>query len=182
MKVLELSFLTKLPVLSSDGIWFEVDTPLGRRWLKKEDADIETPVKGSGDDIVQTGEAFLNLPYLWGGMSGFGYDCSGFVFNMLKANGRSAPRDAGDQANGGEEVSFSSPKRGDLLFFAYEEGKGRVHHVGIYRGNGEMLHSPKRENRLRSYLLKAQFMKRAVCHQALFLIRTGGLACKRALY
>ncbi len=36
MKVLELSFLTKLPVLSSDGIWFEVDTPLGRRWLKKK--------------------------------------------------------------------------------------------------------------------------------------------------
>jgi len=45
-KVLELSFLTKLPVLSSDGIWFEVDTPLGRKWLKKGDADLETPVKG----------------------------------------------------------------------------------------------------------------------------------------
>jgi cell wall-associated NlpC family hydrolase len=163
MKVLELSFLTKLPVLSSDGIWFEVDTPLGRRWLKKEDADIETPVKGSGDDIVQTGEAFLNLPYLWGGMSGFGYDCSGFVFNMLKANGCAAPRDAGDQANSGKEVSFSSPKRGDLLFFAYEEGKGRVHHVGIYCGNGEMLHSPKTGKSIEVIPLKGTIYEKELC-------------------
>ncbi|MCY7754174.1 C40 family peptidase [Bacillus haynesii] len=162
-RILELSFLTKLPVLSSNGIWFEVDTPLGRKWLKKGDADLETPVKGSGDDIVQTGQAFLNLPYLWGGMSGFGYDCSGFVFNMLKANGHSAPRDASDQAKGGKEVSFSSPKRGDLLFFAYEEGRGRVHHVGIYCGNGQMLHSPKTGKSIEVIPLKGTIYEKELC-------------------
>ncbi|MDI5789837.1 NlpC/P60 family protein [Bacillus licheniformis] len=63
---------------------------------------------------------------------------------------------------------LQQPEAGRFTVFAYEEGRGRVHHVGIYCGNGEMLHSPKRANRSRSYLLKVQFMKRAVCHQALF--------------
>ncbi|MFT0802267.1 C40 family peptidase [Bacillus swezeyi] len=162
-KEFELSFLTKLSVLSEDRSWFEVATPLGRKWLKKEDARISASAKGSGKDIVQTGKTFLNLPYLWGGMSGFGYDCSGFAFNMLKANGYHAPRDAGDQAQGGKEISFSSPEQGDLLFFAYEEGKGRVHHVGIYCGNGQMLHSPKTGKSIEIISLKDTIYEKELC-------------------
>lgn len=64
---------------------------------------------------------------------------------MLKANGFIIPRDAADQATAGIEVDKDKAESwqvGDLLFFAYEEGKGRLHHVGIYYGNGLMIHSP----------------------------------------
>ncbi|QHZ46495.1 C40 family peptidase [Bacillus sp. NSP9.1] len=162
-KELELSFLTKLAVLSEESGWFEVATPLGRKWLKKADATIKGHRKGSGKDIVQTGKAFLNLPYLWGGMSGFGYDCSGFVFNMLKANGHLVPRDAGDQAKGGKDVSLSHLEEGDLLFFAYEEGQGRVHHVGIYCGEGRMLHSPKTGKSIEIISLKGTVYEKELC-------------------
>lgn len=160
---LELSFLTKLAILDEDSAWFQVETPLGPRWLKKEDAKVKGNPKGSGKDIVQTGEAFLNLPYLWGGMSGFGYDCSGFARHMLIANGYSAPRDAGDQATGGKAVPFSGAEPGDLLFFAYGEGKGRVHHVGIYYGNGKMLHSPKTGKTIEIISLEDTVYEKELC-------------------
>lgn len=143
----EISFLTELPVMKSSREWLHVDTPRGERLIKKEDAAIfkqKQPVSlGSGTDIVKSGEAFLGLSYLWGGMSGFGFDCSGFVYSMYKANGYQISRDAGDQAEDGKEVPLHQLKPGDLLFFAYEKGKGRIHHVGIYYGDGKMLHSPK---------------------------------------
>ena len=54
--------------------------------------------KASCPRAVDKGLHFLDLPYLWGGMSSYGYDCSGFTYNMLKACGYAIPRDAGDQA------------------------------------------------------------------------------------
>lgn len=143
----EISFLTELPITKRGREWLHVHTPIGKRLIKTEDATIihqnESLSHGSGIDIVTSGEAFLGLPYLWGGMSGFGYDCSGFVYSMCKANGYRLSRDAGDQVLEGKEVPLHHLETGDLLFFAYEEGKGRIHHVGIYYGNGKMLHSPK---------------------------------------
>ncbi|MEH6975229.1 MULTISPECIES: C40 family peptidase [unclassified Bacillus (in: firmicutes)] len=173
----ELSFLTSLPVFGEESAWYQVDTPLGPRRLRKEDAGTLSGEKGSGKDIVQTGEAFLHLPYLWGGMSGFGYDCSGFAYSMLKANGYFAPRDAGDQAKGGREVPFSRPEPGDLLFFAYEEGQGRVHHVGIYCGNGKMLHSPKTGKTIEIISIEDTVYEKELCAiRRYFSPKTGGTA------
>ncbi|SDK14808.1 C40 family peptidase [Sediminibacillus albus] len=142
---LELSYLTELPVLEEDESTVCVRLPAGSGFLSKEDIHIyqQEMAKGSGDDIVQAGEAFLGLPYFWGGMSSFGYDCSGFAYNMHKANGYQIPRDATDQATmDGEEIPLDQLEPGDLLFFSYDEGKGKLHHVGIYYGAGKMLHSP----------------------------------------
>ncbi|MCQ2009102.1 NlpC/P60 family protein [Sporolactobacillus sp. STSJ-5] len=61
---------------------------------------------------------------------------------MFYAGGYLIPRDADDQSILGKAVSFENVLPGDLLFFAYERGKGYVHHVGIYVGNGKMIHSP----------------------------------------
>lgn len=142
----ELSFQTRLPVIKEDSEWIDIKTPLGKGKVKSADAHVfdtlENVPKGTGKDIVAAGEMFIGLPYLWGGMSSFGFDCSGFSYTMCKANGYEIPRDAHDQAAAGEKVELGVIQPGDLLFFAYEEGKGSLHHVGIYYGDGKLLHSP----------------------------------------
>ncbi|RLQ94306.1 C40 family peptidase [Falsibacillus albus] len=145
-RVLLLSYQTILPVLEKTSTIVKVQTPIGTGFLKAEETTVypsaaHIPV-GSGKAIIAYGEQFLGLPYLWGGMSSYGYDCSGFSYNMCKANGVIIPRDAHDQAESGEKVELDQISPGDLLFFAYEEGKGSLHHVGIYYGDGKMLHSP----------------------------------------
>ncbi|RKQ34359.1 C40 family peptidase [Oceanobacillus halophilus] len=146
-KVMKLSYQTLLPVAAVGDNRVEVKTAHGNRFLPLQDVRIfqteEGIEPGSGENIVKAGEPYLNLSYFWGGMSAFGYDCSGLAYATHKANGYKIPRDAGDQANAGSEVPLDSLEIGDLLFFAYEEGKGKIHHVGIYYGDGKMLHSPQ---------------------------------------
>lgn len=139
---------TILPVIRNHSAYTLVHTPLGEALIWSEDIEIspgiEAFVTRPGKDLISGARKFLELPYLWGGMSPYGYDCSGFTYNMLKANGYFIPRDASDQAKSGTEVNFkdmSSWEIGDLLFFA-NEGTDAVRHVGIYYGNGQMIHSP----------------------------------------
>ncbi len=145
--LLELSYATRLPVVNIESDRVEVMIPTGIGFLSATDVEVfdslENFEQRDGASIVQSGEQFLGLPYLWGGMSSYGYDCSGFSYNMCKANGYIIPRDAHDQAAAGTEVELDVLQPGDLLFFAYEEGKGSIHHVGIYYGEGKLLHSPK---------------------------------------
>jgi cell wall-associated NlpC family hydrolase len=143
---MEVSFLTALPFISEEGAWTRVATPDGPRLLKTKDVEIHAgkPVRDGniGEAIVSTAKRFLGLHYLWGGMSAFGYDCSGFAYSMHRAHGILIPRDASDQAQAGKWIEKEEMLPGDLLFFAHEEGKGRVHHVGIYIGDNQMIHSP----------------------------------------
>lgn len=161
---IELSFLTALPLLSTDPEWTQVATPHGTRFLKTEDVRV---VEGSpvvagniGESIVNTGNKFLDLHYLWGGMSGFGYDCSGFAHSMHLAHGIQIPRDAGDQAHSGRLVEKEDLLPGDLLFFAHDEGKGRIHHVGIYAGNNQMIHSPESKSAIELISLAGHKLER----------------------
>lgn len=92
------------------------------------------------DHLVPTALQYLNAPYQWGGKSPFGIDCSGLVQMVYKINGHALPRDAKDQANEGEVLSFveeSSP--GDLAFFDNEEGV--ISHVGIIMQNNHVIHA-----------------------------------------
>ncbi|HZG18087.1 MAG TPA: NlpC/P60 family protein [Candidatus Bathyarchaeia archaeon] len=143
---MEISFLTSLPLLDTDAQWTQVLTPHGPRLLKTSEVQVvdgKPSNEGNvGQSIVNTAKRFLNLHYLWGGMSAFGYDCSGFAHSMHLAHGIVIPRDASDQAQSGTWVEKEDLLPGDLLFFAHEEGKGRVHHVGIYAGDHQMIHSP----------------------------------------
>ncbi|MGE6631082.1 NlpC/P60 family protein [Bacillus sp. NPDC077027] len=141
----EISFLTKLALIKEETDLLIVDTPIGQREIKKEGVIYESTLSASacGMKVVNTGMQFLGLAYLWGGMSGFGYDCSGFAYNMYKACGHLLPRDASDQAQVGKNILFQEMEPGDLMFFADQKGQGAVRHVGIYAGEGMMLHSPK---------------------------------------
>ena len=139
---------TILPIVDNNSSYTLVHTPLGEAIIWSEDVEIspgiESFVKRSGADLISCASKFLELPYFWGGMSPYGYDCSGFSYNMLKAHGYFIPRDAGDQAVNGIAVDRDDNtvwEVGDLLFFA-NEGTAAVRHVGIYFGNGQMIHSP----------------------------------------
>jgi hypothetical protein len=149
--LIELSYLTSLPVLEETEEWVKVKTPEGMGYLKAGEVRLidgppmaPIPVEDHiGRGIVEQGKRFLDLPYLWGGMSSFGYDCSGFAYNMHKYFGISIPRDASDQAKQGTLIEKEQLEPGDLLFFAHEEGRGNIHHVGIYAGFKQMIHSPE---------------------------------------
>lgn len=167
-----LSYQTMLPVISKDENWIQVQTPAGEGFLRVEDAiiypSLEKIPRGSGKDIVAAGEKFLQLPYLWGGMSSFGYDCSGFSYSMCKANGYIIPRDAHDQAQAGKRIALTEIEPGDLLFFAYEEGKGSIHHVGIYYGEDKLIHSPKTGKCIEIIELKDTVYEKELCEARRF--------------
>ncbi|MCL1631762.1 C40 family peptidase [Sporolactobacillus sp. CPB3-1] len=143
-KVFELSFGTVLPLI--DEIPFDevkVDSPLGPGILLKKDVILpDEQHLHTGTEIVRNAERFLELPYLWSGTSAYGYDCSGFTYSMLRVGGYFIPRDADEQSLLGLSIDPAEAAPGDLLFFAYEKGKGYVHHVGIYYDEGRFIHSP----------------------------------------
>ncbi len=90
--------------------------------------------------IVETAMMYLNTPYLWGGKTPFGIDCSGFTQMVYKLNGIKLPRDAYQQAEHGETLSFvEEAESGDLAFFDNDEGK--IIHVGIVMGNNKIIHA-----------------------------------------
>lgn len=93
----------------------------------------------SKENIVATCMLFQNSPYLWGGKSIFGIDCSGFVQTVFAINGYTLPRDASMQAHHGEDVNLPEQAQvGDLFFFKKEE---KVTHIGIYLGEDKIMHA-----------------------------------------
>ena len=83
---------------------------------------------------------YINAPYLWGGRSPFGIDCSGFTQLVYKIAGKKLPRDAYQQAEIGQTLSFvEEAQSGDLAFFDNEEGS--IVHVGILLQDNEIIHA-----------------------------------------
>lgn len=96
--------------------------------------------KSDKGKLVEISLMYLNSPYLWGGKSPFGIDCSGLVQMVYKLAGYRLPRDAWQQANVGETLSFiEESEPGDLAFFDNSEGK--IVHVGIILGNHQIIHA-----------------------------------------
>lgn len=100
---------------------------------------VEQTVNAGNQSLLQTTMGYLNTPYLWGGKSIFGIDCSGLVQNIFKVHGTLLPRDASQQVNAGELVEFADRKVGDVPFFI--NAKGIVHHVGILTTKDEIIHA-----------------------------------------
>lgn len=91
--------------------------------------------------VVDSARKYLGTPYVWGGTSPSGFDCSGFVQYVLAENGKSVPRTSQEQFAGGQAVDKSNLQAGDLVFYNWQGGADATH-VGIYEGNGKMIHAP----------------------------------------
>lgn len=92
-----------------------------------------------GEAIVEETKKYLGIPYLWGGTTINGFDCSGLVQYVYKNLGITLPRVSQQQYLVGTPISRENLIPGDLVFFS---DNGDVHHVGIYAGNGMMIHAP----------------------------------------
>jgi hypothetical protein len=138
---------TRLELMSEQTHRCKVRLPdLSYGWIRREDvsirsADFNYPATNR-QRTAETGKRFLGIPYLWGGTTPLGFDCSGFVQLVYKMNGVSIPRDAGMQYMVGGPLDYTEISVADLVFFSNESSG--VTHVGIYIGNGEFLHSSGR--------------------------------------
>lgn len=91
-------------------------------------------------NLIKTASLYLNSPYLWGGKTPFGIDCSGFTQMVYKINGYKLFRDASQQATQGEVLSFiEESEPGDLAFF--DNAEGEIIHVGIILENNYIIHA-----------------------------------------
>lgn len=139
-----------LQYISEDNQFYKVKYPDNRiGFIKKEAGIIYNSwlqnLVSSKENIEIIAKKMDGFPYLWGGTSSKGMDCSGFTKMVYLMNGLIIPRDASQQINAGKTVdidlTFNSLEKGDLLFFgraATADKKQRVRHVGIWLGNDKM--------------------------------------------
>jgi len=145
-----------LKKINSESDYFEVEFPDKRTAFvpSSDAADFNTWAENQKPDqniVLSTAFRFMGFPYLWGGTSVKGMDCSGFTKVAFLSNGLILPRDASQQVNSGDPIDISNGfdklMPGDLLFFgskATDTTKERVTHVAIYIGNYDFIHSSGR--------------------------------------
>jgi len=108
-------------------------------WVQQGDV-VADPKPRTIPESIELAKRFLGVPYLWGGSSSFGYDCSGFTQMLVRARGITMPRDADAQAawTGVTHVERKDLQAGDLLFFGSSEKE--ITHTGMYIGDGQFIH------------------------------------------
>jgi cell wall-associated NlpC family hydrolase len=136
------------------GKWMAVETPDGRKGFLEQDHVTEygqwkQTRALTAENIEKTAKMFKGVPYIWGGTSPKGLDCSGFTKMVFRLNGQELTRDANQQASQGEPVDagkdFENLKKGDLVFFGGKASKEKgenVDHVGIALGGKQFIHTP----------------------------------------
>lgn len=145
-----------LELTGQDPLYYYVSFPDGRsaRINKSEALPFErwlAEVSAQPGEMVETAKTLMGIPYLWGGTSSKGMDCSGFTKTVYLMHGYIIPRDASQQVHSGELIDevgeFDKLIPGDLLFFgrkATEEKKERISHVGMWMGDGAFIHASGR--------------------------------------
>jgi cell wall-associated NlpC family hydrolase len=108
-------------------------------------ASATRPLPRTRADLVKTAEQFVGLHYLWGGLSPWGYDCSGLTWAVYRVHAITIPRDADAQFAAGRPVSLAQALPGDLLFYEHPV----VGHVAMYVGGGRMIESPNSASEVR---------------------------------
>ena len=127
---------------ATDARWHRVRLPDGEEGFIQtgdvvlRDAFDKVP-RASGSELVATARRLLGVPYLWGGMTPLGVDCSGFVSLVYRVHGQLLPRDADLQFDDPESIPVEKDHlaAGDLLFF----GRKTITHVGMYMGDGRFI-------------------------------------------
>ena len=154
-KVADLVLGSILKITGQDENFYFVQFPDGRTGMvdKKEAMLFNDWLAGlqPGPELIEKyARELTGVPYLWGGTSAKGVDCSGFTKTVYFMNGYIIPRDASQQIFAGKvvdpQLKFEGLEKGDLLFFGTKASAGKkqkVTHVGIWLGNGEFIHASK---------------------------------------
>ncbi len=136
---------TRLPYLGQNDRWTEALLPDGRRaWTESHRvARVEGLDRGSdAASVLATAHRFLGVPYLWGGCTPLGLDCSGFVQLVMRLHGLELPRDAYQQMECGQIVAPENTAAADLVFFGPQgPASARVTHIGIALGDRQFIHA-----------------------------------------
>ena len=143
--VIVVPFETRLEVVAGpvgeEDRWLQVRLPdLRTAWVQSGDVTL-SPKKLSVPELVEYSKRFLGIPYVWGGTSTFGYDCSGFTQMLCRRRGYAIPRDSGPQSNwqGMQAVERPDLQPGDLLYFG--DSAKKITHTGMYIGNGQFVNA-----------------------------------------
>jgi gamma-D-glutamyl-L-lysine dipeptidyl-peptidase len=137
---------SQLPIAGEEPGWIALQLPEGSvGWTERHRVRLvadRPAAPASAPDLLQTAERFLGVPYLWGGCTPLGIDCSGFVQLVWRLHGVVLPRDAWMQAELGSDLDVRSAGPADLFFFGPEEGgAARIAHVGISLDGERMIHA-----------------------------------------
>ena len=125
--------------LSIDGIVGPATLTTINSQLNSTSSRGTVPSRSIIEKVITTAKSYLGAPYVWGGTSPSGFDCSGFTYYVLKQHGISISRTAAAQYKKGTSVSKSNLQKGDFVFFStYKSGAS---HVGIYVGNNQFISS-----------------------------------------
>lgn len=125
------------PVMEADEAG--VVATLGARRITLPGNALLRHTNATAENVLRLSAMLLGTPYLWGGKTSWGTDCSGLVQTIFSMVGIDLPRDAYQQAKEGTTVTFDQAQAGDLAFFANDAG--RIIHVGILIGDGEIRHA-----------------------------------------
>ncbi len=166
----------RVSVTGIEGDWFKVKCSNGTEgyiycdYLSLENESTEassyvvpaeyTPEELSiGQKIVETAEQYLGVPYVYGGTSPYGFDCSGLVYYVYRANGYSITRRASTIYYDGTPISQSELRVGDPVFFSNDYSTS-IEHVGIYIGNGQFIHASSGGGKVRINNLSDSYYQR----------------------
>ena len=148
--VITVPFETRLEVIAEgkgdDEGWLHIRLPdMRRAWVQAGDV-VSDPKPLTIAESIELAKRFLGLPYLWGGRSTFGYDCSGFTQMLVRSRGIQMPRDADLQAawSGVIAVDRKDLQPGDLLFFG--SSPKSITHTGMYIGDGQFIQATLHEH------------------------------------
>ena len=143
---------SKLNVVGLRNDFYEVSYPDGRLALIEKNKLLKENAfdkyKNDKNNLLEYSKKLIGIPYLWGGTSTKGFDCSGFTKTLYSMNGYVIPRDASQQINEGLTVDslrdWSNLQVGDLLFFGYErDGRTRIDHVAMWVGDNKFIQASK---------------------------------------
>jgi gamma-D-glutamyl-L-lysine dipeptidyl-peptidase len=167
---------TRLPLREREAHWLAVALPGGGLgWLEEHRGRIhaheDEPPRPAPETLLATARRFLGIPYLWGGCSPLGLDCSGFVQLVHRLHGVNLPRDADQQALVGQLVPLeaSGPElwspllAGDAVFFRSVEEPPRIVHVGLAGGQGRFIHAAGGDGVRVNDLADSPYGERLVC-------------------
>ena len=144
-----------LSVLQSYGDWvlvlaahYSIPGWLRTEFLTQAESNTALWLPQGDQDPLSEARTYLGIPYVWGGMTHEGIDCSGLVHMAYRAQGRLVPRDASQQEAAGQPIAWHALQPGDLITYGKDEQpqEGNATHIAFWLGGGRILHATRRDD------------------------------------